>query len=150
MFRKTLAFVALAGISAATFRMSDDTPTATAAPVDQAPTKESLLARVEALFERGIEGIENALHDAIGAVETLWADAQDDDATLDITTGEDVADAGEAQPDVADTAPTGDAGESAAVTPADGSDAASASTGDAGNDASVTNATGENAPTTAA
>lgn len=112
-------------MSAMSYRMSDDAPAAVAAPV--VATKESLLQRVEALFERGIEGVESALHDAIEVVENLFAG--DDDATLDISEGEPVSD------------PAPDA------TPAVAADAAPATTGDTGNaDISVGAGTAADAP----
>ena len=36
-------------------------------------TKESLIQRVEALIEKGVEGIADALHDAIEVVESLFS-----------------------------------------------------------------------------
>jgi len=74
-------------MSAFAYRMSDDAPGAGTEPiVTVEPTKESLLQRVEDLFEKGIEGVEHLIHDALTVVEGMFA--SDEDATLDVTTND--------------------------------------------------------------
>jgi len=113
--KKTI--LAVLFMTAYAYRMADDAPAAPdaapdsapdAAPVDTAPTKETILARVEAFFERGEAKVAEWLHDALNAVETMF---NDDDASVEVTTGDE------------------DAGN--AATGADASPVESATTGDA-------------------
>jgi hypothetical protein len=78
MYKKFLAMTVFASVAAATFKMADDAGASTTETA--APTKESLIERVEALFARGVEGVETMLHDAIAVVEGMFAG--DDEVTL--------------------------------------------------------------------
>jgi hypothetical protein len=89
MKRSLMSTILFAGVAAATYAMSEDAPAvADAAPV--APTKESLIQRIEDLFAKGMQGVENLLHDAISVVEEAFS-GDEDSATIDLSLGNDAA-----------------------------------------------------------
>lgn len=79
--KSLMKFVLFGLLAACTAHVTDES--AAAVNTDGTPSKESLLERVEALFARGLAGVESVLHDAIGAVEDLFA--TDDGSTLDVS-----------------------------------------------------------------
>jgi len=134
MKRNLLSAVIFASLSAGVLRMSDADGSASPS-TDPAPvTKESLLDRVEALFAKGVAGVEAILHDAISAVEEMFATDDGESVTIGLSdTGnvpsELTEDAGNASTSAATDAPASPAAPVVAdagnvATPAAGSDAA--------------------------
>lgn len=87
MKRSLISMVLFAGAAAATYRMSDDAPSAVGEAVATV-TKESLLQRIEDLFAKGVQGVENLLHDAISVVEEAFGG---EDADEEAAPNEDAA-----------------------------------------------------------
>lgn len=102
--KKNLFVMAIFGaVAASTFHMADEDSASTGTEPG-APSQASLLARVEALFAKGVAGVEAVFHDALSAVEEMFS--TDDGSTLDVSVSDEgndgAATVASASPAVAD------------------------------------------------